>query len=524
MADIDKTPEQDEEDYSADVNSVMEIGAQVDNNFHSFSEWRKDAFLTYNRDNRVPIEDLITMRRSNGQAREIGNLVFLPIWLSLFTGKWVAPSEGGDAEEEVEFANLMWTLPPALGGMTTSRSQLINQIGLSIYDGFAPFELVTHIPKEGPLKGKKTLRKMAYRDPRTVTLLQDEKGGYAGFRQVASLGGKKIDVTLSPQKTALFTVNGHENPLYGVSFFETAYFHYEATLKWYYIAQQAGQISAVPGRIGTVPRHSRKEDVAAFIRSLDNYFFNTSMVMKEGYDVRPFPSTPGFNFLEHINHHNLMMAKSVLAAFIENHQRTVLVENSTEDASADLFLLSMEALTTNLSEVLTNHVMPKYIKMNFPGSTKYPVFKPGPLSDAAKKKISDVWNRVLVSGILNSTPEYVRELEKKSVEDLGLDVDFEEISRREEEAAAAQAAQAEALAQQSQMESIEQQRAEAGGIPNDPLPQSGPHDDGSLPQDSDEAAMADDEYDVEDIVELAKRAFHSDYVDHKVDEGVVRYE
>lgn len=462
--------EDDAKDYAQDVSALIEMGTQSTNNFlTSWNQWREDAYLLHNRP-KVPLEKLINMRRTDGMARALANLVSLPIKMALTLGKWVAPADG-DAEEEVEFANLMWNLPPAQGGMTTPLDQVIDQMLLSLFDGYAAFELVTHIPTEGPLKGKRTLRKLAYRDPRTLTLLQDERGGYAGFRQQAVLpNGKRLDKSLSPSKTALFTVNGHENPLYGVSYFESCYPHYESKMKWYYMSEMAGQFAAVPGRIGTVPRNAKVAEVRAFKADLENFYFNTSMIKKEGWSVDAFNSASGFGFMPYIEHHNLMMAKAVLASFMESEQRTVLVENSTEDASADVFLLSMETLANQFASVLTNHIMPKYIKENFKNSTKFPIFKTGPLSDSARKKISSVFEKVAISGILNTTPEFVRELEKHVAGDMGLDVDYEEIEAREEEAAIQQAEQAEMMAAQTQMETLDEERAAEGGLPGSPNP------------------------------------------------------
>lgn len=457
-------PDKDNQDYNADVTSLIEMGARSDTALTSWSEWRNDAFLLYSK-NRVSLEKLIAMRRTDGMARALATLVSLPIKLALQQGKWVSPAIGG-AEEEVEFANLMWTTPPASGGMTTPAAQVIDQMLLAIFDGFSAFELVSHIPKHGPLKGKKTLRKMAYRDPRTVTLLQDARGGYAGFRQNVLLPNREIlDVSLSPAKTALFTVQGHENPLYGVSYFESCYPHYEKKMRWYYMSEMAGQFAAIPGRIGTVPRTAKSSEVMAFRKALESMHFNTTLLKKEGWTVEPFNNTSGFSFMPYIDHHNLMMSKAVLASFMESEQRTVLVENSTQDASADLFLLSMETLANEFASVLTNHVMPKYIRENFKNTDRFPEFKPGPLSDNARKKIASLFERLGTSPILNTTPELVRQLEIQTARDLGLDVDYEEIEAREEEAAVQQAEQAEYMAQQAQQETLEQERAAEGGIP-----------------------------------------------------------
>lgn len=517
---ISVPPPEEGDGYSDDVNSVLERGSSFNGPLSSWAEWKKDAYLLYSKPT-VSLEELVNMRRTDGQARALGNLVALPIVLSLQTGRWVAPPTGG-GEEETEFANLMWTLPPALGGMTTVVNDLVSQMALAIYDGFAAFELVSHVPDIGPLKGKKTLRKMSYRDPRTVTLLQDERGGYAGFRQqVFRPGHGMLDVSLPPAKTALFTVNAAENPLYGVSFFESAFPHFEKKLKWYYVSEMAGQFSAVPGRIGTVPRGAKANDVVAFRQALEGLYFNTTLLKKQGFEVDAFNAVSGFNFSWFIEHHNMMMAKSVLASFFESEQRTVLVENSTEDASADIFLLSMETLANQFASVLTNHMMPKYIRANFKNSEKFPVFKPGPLSDNARKQIFGLFERLVVSSVLNSTPELVRNLEKVVANDLALDVDYEDIEAREEEAAIQQAEQAEILAAQAQQETLEAERAQEGAIPNAPLPQSGatttPAEDVVL---SDIEALEQASLDA--LYSAAKKLFEvSPYEDHPVDEGLV---
>ena len=461
----------DASDYDETVSQLIEHGTSYNGVVPSFSEWRKDAYLMYNKPS-VSLEDLMGMTRTDGMARALMLLLTLPIKMALANGRWVAPPEG-DADDEVEFANLMFTLPPELGGMTTPFNRVADQILLSVAYGFSAFELVTQVPTHGPLKGKRTLRKIAYRDPRTVTLMQDKQGGYAGFRQRAKLpGGGMTDYSLSPAKTVLFTVGGAENPLYGTSMLLPAYVHYSSKLRWYYMSEMSGQMSAIPGRIGTVPRSAKAADVVAFRTALENMFFNTTVMKKEGYNLEPFASNVVFPFLQFIDHHNLMMAKSTLSSFMESEQRTVLVENTTQDASADIFLMSMQTLADDIATTLTHHVMPKYIRENFKNSSKYPVFVPGPLSNDQARRISSLFEKVAISGILNTTPELVRALEVMTASDLGLDIDYAEIERREEEAALQQAEQAELLAAQAQQQSIEEERAAEGGVAGAPLAQS----------------------------------------------------
>jgi hypothetical protein len=147
-----------------------------------------------------------------------------------------------------------------------------------------------------------------------------------------------------------------------------------------------------------------------------------------------------------IDHHNHQMSKSVLASFLDSEQRTTLIEVGTTDPNSDFFILALEALMDELAESWTHHLMPKYIDWNF-GTKKYPVFKFGQLSESAKDTIKELFQTVVVSSVLNSTPEFVRELEKKLAASLDLEIDYDEIEKQEKEAAEEAASQADQEAQ-----------------------------------------------------------------------------
>jgi hypothetical protein len=117
-------------------------------------------------------------------------------------------------------------------------------------------------------------------------------------------------------------------------------------------------------------------------------------------------------------------------------------------------------------------LMPRYIDWNF-GSKKYPVFKPGKLSDSARKAIKEMFTTVVTASVLNSTPEFVRELEKRVSEDIGLGIDYEEIAKQEAEAAEAKQQQEEEAAKLQQEMQIEQVQQAAKEQPGSPLPPAG---------------------------------------------------
>lgn len=407
-----------------------------------FSYWEKDGEIA--RNERISIDDLVDMRRRDGQARALMRLFYLPIMSAWSDGEWIAPAGGDDeAKEEVEFANNMWNLPPQAGGMTTSKTVFLKKVLQALCDGFSVFEEVRQVSEEeGPLKGKIVLRKLAYRDPRTVRFRVDEKGGFNGIRQVATVGGKTVDVRIPKEKCWFWTCQEEENPFYGVSLFEAAYEHYTIKRKLYYIAHLAAQFAAVPGRIGEVPQGADPRHVLAFKQSLQNFAFNTSMVTPFGYKVTPFNSNSGFDFLKLIDHHNNMMSKSVLAGFMDQEQRSAVVEIGKTDPNSDFFILALQSIMDDISEHLTQYMLPKYIDWNF-GTKKYPVFKFGQLSEPAKDTIKEVFSTIVTSSVLNSTPEFVREMEKKLAKSLDLDIDYEEIEKQEKEAAEEEAKAAE---------------------------------------------------------------------------------
>lgn len=495
-----------------DPNLNIEMGVE---RILPFSFWGTEGEISNNA--KIPIDDLVEMRRRDGQARALMRLFTLPILSAMADGEWIMPddeqeeveespdavkvdkSEKGaqktpgeqieddpkqqpaddtklkapddavddpnaddNAEEdpddaaaedkkkpivkpsepEADFANLMWNLPPQAGGMTTSKTTVLKKHLQALMDGFAVFEEVRHVPEDGPLKGKITLRKLAYRDSRTVRFRVDDTGGFNGVRQVASINGKTIDVKIPKEKVFYWACHEEENPYYGVSMFEAAFHHYEVKRKLYYIAHLAAQFAAVPGRVGTVPKGADPRHVTAFKQSLMNFAFNTAMVAPEGFVVTPFNGNANFDFIKLIDHHNHMMSKSVLSSFLDSETRTTLIEVGVTDPNTDFFVMALESLMDDLAEHWSMYLMPKYIDWNF-GSKKYPIFKFGQLSDAAKDTIKEIFTAVVSSSVLNSTPEFVRELEKKLAKSLDLDIDYEEIEAQEQEAAQEEADAAE---------------------------------------------------------------------------------
>jgi hypothetical protein len=479
-----KSPEANGEEYG--VNMSLPFGSWTD-----FSQSGRGQIQAANRQ-LVPLENLVEMRKKDGQARALLRLLTLPIWRAAADGEWVKPDdkhkqhdesgrevvtqgesdkktqpEGDDyGVAETEFINQMWNLPPYHGGMTVPWTRLIRQITLALFDGTAPFEIVRYVPDTGPLKGKVILKKLAYRDPRTVKFLIDEKGGYDGFRQVTTANGKAIDVKIPQDKSWYYAANEEENPFYGISWFESAYFHYDVKRKLYYISHIAAQMAAIPARVGKPPERGVQVDPVrqqAVKKALQDMAFNMAMTLPPGWDVDTFNANSGFDFMKLIDHHNLSMAKSVMARFLDDEQRAVLIDNSGNvDANADFFVMALEAIMSEIAESLSHHVIPQFIDYNF-GSSVYPTFKFGVLSDSSKDTIKDLFTVIATAQTTQWTPEFIRELEKKLTDRLGLEVDYDEVEKREKE-------EAEAAEEQQRAEMALYEQQIAGQNPPQPIP------------------------------------------------------
>lgn len=489
-----------EVDYEFGVTQVLPFAAWTD-----FTGRSSDGKRTIsNSPDAISLEKLVEMRRKDGQARALMRLITLPIRSALKEAEWVA-SEDGEAEQEVEFANQMFTLPSYGGGMEVSLSKFLRQTLLALTDGFAAFEEVRRVPDDGPLKGKIVIRKMAYRDPRTIQFNVDENGEFDGIHQIAQVGEKHIDVSIAKEKVWYYAANEEENPFYGVSYFEPAYRHYDFKRKLYYVSHVAAQFAAVPGRIGITPPSPDTRMLANFKTALANFAFNTAISIPEGYEVKAFNGNTQFDFMKLIDHHNMMMAASVLAKFLQQEDRQVLIDNGKADATADMFVFMIESIMTEIAESWTCHLMPKYIDWNF-GSKKYPIFRFGQLADAAKDAIKEIFENVVIAGALNCTPEFVRELEKKLSARLGLDIDYSQIEQYEQEAAQAQQ-EIEAQAAQQQQQMLDMQQAAGlppSGVPGAPKPQGGPpKPQGGISGPSGAVAATSTFVDVDDLVAAA---------------------
>lgn len=384
------------------------------------------------------VKQLVTMRRMDGQARALYRLLTLPLRAALNNSEFVAEDDG---EAEAEYIKNVFTAPPNQGGMTVTFQRFMSQLLSALFDGFSAFEKVFWIPPKGPLEGKITLRKLAYRPSDTVTFVADKQGGYAGFRQrTHGAGGRTVDVYIDPEYSFYYAAQEEERKFYGVSFFQSAYYHYDKKIKLYFTAHMAAQRAAVGTRVGTVPGNASPAAKQEFRAALNNLIFAQSIMVPEGFEVDVQNENSNYDFLGMVNHHNNAMSKSILAGFFDSDTGSGKDDSSLVNFAQpgdDMFVLMLRTLMDEIANQINHYIIPQLVDFNFNGG-KYPKFTWGKLTDEQKAAISATFDKLASAQTI--TPEFIRALEQHQADEFGIDVDWEAVEAREAEEKAAEEA------------------------------------------------------------------------------------
>lgn len=376
------------------------------------------------------VRQLTVMRRTDGHARALYRLLTLPVKAALKTASWV-PADGGD--KEAEFMEQVFTTAPAAGGMTVPFQRFMSQLLGALFEGFSAFEKVFWIPSTGPMKGKITLQKLAHRPSETITFVTDKSGGFAGLRQRARNGHKITDVYIEPEYSFYYAAQEEENKFYGRSFFESAFYHYDKKIKLYFTAHLAAQRAAVGTRIGTVPPNASLAAKREFASNLANLAFAQHMMVPEGFEVDLLKEGGSYDFLNLINHHNHMMSESILASFFDSDTGGGSGESGAlvnfAQPGDEMFILMLRGIMDDIADQINHYIVPQLIDWNFSGQ-KYPTFTWGKLTDEQKAAISATFDKLASASAPNVTPEFMRALEENVAEEMGLEIDYDEVDAR----------------------------------------------------------------------------------------------
>jgi len=435
----------------------------------------RDSYEIF-RDDPVTIRQLQSMRRQDGQARALYRLITMPIIAALRSAVIAPPEQyepiGGtasseqgqddDASEETEFTHNLFFLPASAGGMTHTFSHFIRRMLLATFDGFSGFEMVYWVPKTGPMKNKITLRKIDWRPSETLTFLLDGQGEFNGFRQRTYFQGRTIDVKIPKDRAFYFSNSEEERAFYGISLFESAFFHWDKKSKIYFITHLAAQRAAVGTRIGTMPPNPAKQDKINFVNALKDLGMTQYIVVpSQDWTVTSLNESQGasFDYLGLINHHNNQMSKSVLASWFDEDtgkgkSESTLVDFGTQND--ETFMMMETAIMDDIAAKINNHIIPRFIDWNF-GTGRYPQFRFGTLTEEQQSAVQDTFDKIATAPPGTISSEFIMQLEKKMSKILGLEIDYAPIE--------SEAAEEDALQKQVSHAQMKFQIQNPGGPP-----------------------------------------------------------
>ncbi len=391
----------------------------------------------------ITLEQLIFMTKNDGQARGILNAIKYPVRMARPT---ITPAEGGDKEAEFVEKNLL--KPPSEGGMETSIRTVVGRMAIAVRDGYKIFEKVWE-RREGQI----WLKKMAYRSTLCTKFLYDEHGDVKGAKQTTTFNGKYYDVEWNKDKIAYFIYNAGENPYMGESDFYPVFYHYDKKHKLYAIAHLAYQLNATPIRVGSHPANIGPKDLEAFRNALRSLGTATVITYPNNCVVDKFESDRKLTeFLSLLQHHDSLMSRAFLTQFMNLGQEGRGGSYALSSDQSDLFLLCLMSLLHDISDVFNTQVIPQLVDWNF-GTKKYPTLGFAPFSDTVRTVIMDTFKALLSARFPEVTPEFVLELEKQVVKELGLEIDYQAVMARiEEEKATAMKIEQEGEVQQVNQE------------------------------------------------------------------------
>ena len=408
--------------------SGPEIGVRGDLPFSSAYD---DHELVLTRD--IELDRLEEMRDRDGQARALLRVLTLPLRRATVAVTPQPPfGQGGSesenaGEEEAALVETVLTQPYHKGGMKHSLVEVLSHLGLGLAEGYVIFEKVWRL-----VDGRVLLKKLAPRAAPTCRFVLDERGGLESVHQRVTWQGDSLDVYIPAEKVLVWTCQGEENPWYGKGVMTPAFYHYDKKHKLYYCAHLASQFYAVPGRKGRVPESWTDRQVQQFHSQIANLGMTSAVTLKGmEADVEEFGGTGGMpNYIPMIDHHDGMMAKSILAQFLQLATGTGTGSWALSSDQTDLFMLSLETILDEWADLFNMYLIPQLIDWNF-GSGAYPRMSFEPIGDKEKTVLREVFQTVF-SGGSGLTEDFMFSLEERVADDLALEVDYEALEEERE--------------------------------------------------------------------------------------------
>lgn len=332
---------------------------------------------------KVKVADFKKMLDTDGTVQALFNTIVMPLLGSNWT---IEPDD--DTPESVkqsEWVEERLRLPPHKGGMSTPMDLVLAQALRGVIEGYAGFEKVLEIKD-----GKVVFRKIAWRDPTTITIRSDDRGGFNGFKQRAFIGMDYKEVVIPLERAFLYTYGKEFHNLKGRSAFTSAYSSYDKKRRLYYFMEQQAQSDALKTKVVTGKEKATQDELDATVEAVDELGFKATVGLPNGYTLEALNTGSQFDLMPYVDHHNAEMARSVLAMFILLGTGSKTGSYSLSQDQSDFFIQALKSVRNSLSTHITSYLIPDLYNYNFE-KPLYGTFKFEDLTDSTIELLKQVF-------------------------------------------------------------------------------------------------------------------------------------
>jgi hypothetical protein len=303
------------------------------------------------------------MRRSDGQANAVELITSLPVCAL----DWrVDP--GGKGSTDKEAAELIQT--NLLEAMAVSWAELLRQMLLSLMYGFSVHEIVYAV------EGKYVRWDDFFHIPHaSVEEFQYDQGRLSAIRQVGSTyDGSQADVTIPADKLLTTTYRMEGGNVAGFPLFRPMYKHWWCKDVAYTILGMAIECLIMGVPWAKVPKGTNDEQKRNLLSILENIRARDKrgVVLDSDIDLNLLESKRDLKIvLDYISHHDIMMARTALAQFLNLGATEVGARGLSEDHSK-IFMIAEQALADMVATVMNRGPIPRLCQYNWPGLQVFP--------------------------------------------------------------------------------------------------------------------------------------------------------
>ena len=343
------------------------------------------------------------------------NIVTMPILASEY--QIVAEDENENAKIQADFVRKNLFESSFKGGIETPFDLFLDEAMLALADGFAVWEKVYRLNKDGKLE----LKKLALRDSLSVEL-KDEKGEYVGIRQVVENGGM---VEIPAYKTFLFTHNKKFNRLYGRSILNSLYKNYDKKQKLEYLDSIALQNDAIKPKILTETQEHLGVDsgvMRKIIHAIGKFGkTNSAVSVPFGYDIKTLESD-GRDPHQSIERQKSEMAFAFMANFmlLGTQGRSSSGSYALSNTQAGIFQMSLQSILDKLEAHINQYIIADLIDLNF-AEPHYPQFKFAKLDKSKIESIFEIFKKMVDKDKVSA--EVVKQVEDEVANQLGFQIE-----------------------------------------------------------------------------------------------------